>query len=128
MEPDMSHILDILGFYYRMPPMLTIDSEISGLFQNFWVILGSFRIVQGSLWFDSDELHFRWWDIKRMSAVFSILVTIFSYYLNWNSSEEILELLMMKDVVDKKGKSVANICNLSPTGMTQARRMSCRMS
>ena len=43
----MSHILDILGFYYRMAPMLTIDSEISGLFKNahFFVILGSFRIV-----------------------------------------------------------------------------------
>ena len=45
----MSHILDILGFYYRMPPMLTIDSEISGLFKNahflsFYGHFGSFKL------------------------------------------------------------------------------------
>ena len=43
----MSHILDILGFYYRMPPMLNIDSEISGLFQKFWSFKGHFGSFGG---------------------------------------------------------------------------------
>ena len=47
----MSHILDILGFYYRMPPMLTIDSEISGLFKNAHFFC-HFRVI-------SDRLNFK---------------------------------------------------------------------
>ena len=43
----MSHILDILGFYYRMPPMLTIDSEISGLFQKLRSFKGHFGSSSG---------------------------------------------------------------------------------
>ena len=43
MEPDLSHILDILGFYYRMPPVLTIDSEIQGLFHKNMTFLINFN-------------------------------------------------------------------------------------
>ena len=57
MEPDLSHILDILGFYYRMPSVLTIDSEIQGLFhKNMTFLINFHKDVVGFYAFFSELL------------------------------------------------------------------------